>query len=100
MSLIPWLKTNHFTAQQLWGVHPIASYPVDPFILQAMEANSSNKDERIQPDALLIPEETLQSFLGTIRTDLSLEASQVANANGWTASLMADRQGLFERKVS
>jgi hypothetical protein len=56
------------------------------------------RDELVQSDSVLIPESTLQSFLGVSSTDLSLEVSQLANENGWTATRTPDAHWLFERK--
>ena len=56
------------------------------------------RDELTQSDSVLIPESTLQSFLGVSSTDLSLEVSQLANENGWMARFTQDRLWLFERK--
>jgi len=60
-----------------------------------MEAHSGSWD---QPDSILIPESTLQSFWGIGSTDISLEASQLAHENGWAAKLTLDGHWLFERK--
>ena len=60
-----------------------------------MEAMSGSWD---QSDSVLIPENTLQSLLGVSGPDLSSEASQVADENGWTAKLTPNGHWLFERK--
>jgi len=62
-----------------------------------MEANSGSRD---QSDSVLIPENILQSLLGVSGPDLTLETSQLANENGWTAKLTPDGHWLFERKDS
>jgi len=79
-----------------WGVHPIAT---NAFLglLDDMEANSSSRE---QDDSVLIPESTLEAFLGASSTDLSLEASQLANENGWTATRTPDGHWQFEREGS
>jgi len=56
--------------------------------------------ELAKSNSVLIPESTLQSFLGVSSTDLSLEASLLACENGWIAKLTPDGQWLFERKAS
>lgn len=58
------------------------------------------RDELTQSDSVLIPESTLQSFLQTSITDLSLEAYLLAKENGWTARRTPDCHWLFEQKVS
>ena len=55
------------------------------------------RDELTQSDPVLIPESTLQSFLGH-STDLSLEASRHANENGWAATRTPDQNRQFEGK--
>jgi len=62
-----------------------------------MEASSDSPD---QSDSVLIPEETLQSLLGVSGTDLSSEASHVADENGWTVTHTSDGQWQFVRKGS
>ena len=57
------------------------------------------RDELTQSDPVLIPESTLQSFFGVSSRNLSLEVSQLANENGWTATRTPDSHWLFERKV-
>ena len=66
-------------------------------LLDDMEANSSSRE---QDDSVLIPESTLEAFLGASSTDLSLEASQLANENGWTATRTPDGHWQFEREGS
>jgi len=68
-----------------------------PSLLQDMEVSSSSRD---QSDSVLIPVDTLQSFLGTNSTDISVEASQLADENGWTAMPAPDGHWLFERKIT
>ena len=68
-----------------------------PGLLQDMEANSSSRN---QSDSVLIPVGTLQSFLGANSTDISVEAFQLADENGWTAKPAPDGHWLFERKVA
>jgi len=58
------------------------------------------RDELIHSDSVLIPESTLQSFLETSDTDISLEAYLLALENGWTAKNTPDHHWLFERKGS
>jgi hypothetical protein len=58
------------------------------------------RDELTQSDSVLIPESTLEAFLGASSTDLSLEASQLANENGWTATRTPDGHWQFEREGS
>jgi len=60
-----------------------------------MEAHSNSWD---QSDAVLIPENTLQSLLGVSGPVLSMETSRLANENGWTAKLAPGGYWLFERK--
>ena len=67
---------------------------------QRMQMPEMMRDELIHSDSVLIPESTLQSFLRASSTDLSLEASQIANENGWIATRTPDRHWLFERKAS
>jgi hypothetical protein len=69
-----------------------------PGLLQDMEANSGRRDDLTQSDSVLIPESTLQAFLGADSTDLSLEATLLANENGWIAKRTADHHWLFKRK--
>jgi len=57
------------------------------------------REELTQSDSVLIPESTLQSFLGVSTSDISLEVSHLANENGWTATRTPDADWLFERKV-
>jgi len=54
--------------------------------------------EHAQFDSVLIPESTLQSFLGVGSTDAGLEVSQLANENGRKAMRTPDHRWLFERK--
>ncbi len=58
------------------------------------------RDELTQSDSVLIPESTLQAFLETSTTNLSLEATLLAYENGWTTKLTPDGLWLFERKGS
>jgi len=58
------------------------------------------REELTQSDSVLIPESTLQSFLGANGAELSLEASRLASENGWTAKLTPDGHWLFERTGS
>jgi len=62
-----------------------------------MEASSDTSD---QSDAVLIPEDTLQSLLGVTGLELRAETSDVANENGWTAMPTPDGHWLFKRKRS
>jgi len=55
-------------------------------------------DELTHSDSVLIPENTLQSFLGVSGADLSVEAYLLANENGWIATHTPDHQWLFERE--
>jgi hypothetical protein len=61
---------------------------------------AQRQKELTQSDPVLIPESTLQSFLGVSGTDLSLETSRLAHENGWTATRTPDGHWLFERKGS
>jgi hypothetical protein len=65
--------------------------------LEDMDAASSSWD---QTDSVLIPENILQSLLGVSGPELILEASHLANENGWTARLTPEGHWLFERKNS
>jgi hypothetical protein len=58
------------------------------------------RDELVHSDSVLIPESTLQTFLGANGTDISLEASDLARENGWIVTSTPDRNWLFERKPS
>ncbi len=58
------------------------------------------RDELVHSDSVLIPENTLQTFLGASGTDISLEASDLARENGWTVTRTPERHWLFERKPS
>ena len=58
------------------------------------------RDELTQSDSVLIPESTLQTFLGVSISDIGLEVAQLAKENGWTAKLTTDGNWLFERKNS
>jgi len=56
------------------------------------------RDELAHSDSVLIPENTLQSFLGTSSGELGMAASDLANENGWMVRCNPDRHCLFERK--
>ena len=56
------------------------------------------QEELSSPDFVLIPESTLQTFLGVSGADLSSETLRLANENGWTAKLAPDGRWLFKRK--
>jgi len=60
----------------------------------------ASPDSSDQSDSVLIPEDTLQSFLGVSGNDLSVETSQLADENGWTVTHTPDGHWQFVRKGS
>ena len=79
--------------------HPVNGNAQKLIVMKCRKTAEMIREELTQSDSVLIPESTLQSFLGASSTDLSLEASQLANENGWTATRTPDSHWLFERKV-
>jgi hypothetical protein len=66
-------------------------------LIQIMKRISGSWD---QSDSVLIPESTLQTFLGVSGPALSSETLCLAIENGWTAKLTSDGHWLFKRKGS